>query len=201
MDKFGCKPFLMLNLFGQLIGDIGIMINFAFIEQLPLEFFFIETLYGLFGGAPVWYLSKYCHKVPVKCYLKVIFISGMYAYGALVSKPESRATRLALFDGTESLFVVIGTILSPIIKNNFGRYTNYGLKVGCTFLALLYIIFLVKEPPKSDEDKDKKQEKLTIITPLLSFVDLIKTVFKRLQKISYQMFSSIIFECQQPTTF
>ena len=114
----------------------------------------------------------------------------MYAYGALVSKPESRATRLALFDGTESLFVVIGTILSPIIKNNFGRYTNYGLKVGCTFLALLYIVFLVKEPPKSDEDKDKKQEKLTIITPLLSFVDLIKTVFKRLQKISYQVFLS-----------
>ena len=61
LDKFGCKPFLMLNLFGQLIGDIGIMINFAFIEQLPLEFFFIETLYGLFGGAPVWYLSKYCN--------------------------------------------------------------------------------------------------------------------------------------------
>ena len=119
-----------------------------------------------------------------------ILFSGMYAYGALVSKPESRATRLALFDGTESLFVVIGTLLSPIIKNNFGRYTNYGLKVGCTFLALLYIVFLVKEPPKSEEDKDKKQEKLTIITPLLSFVDLIKTVFKRLQKISYQMFLS-----------
>ena len=118
----------------------------------------------------------------------------MYAYGALVSKPESRATRLALFDGTESLFVVIGTILSPIIKNNFGRYTNYGLKVGCTFLALLYTIFLVKEPPKSDEGKDKKQEKLTIITPLLSFVDLIKTVFKRLQKISYQMFLTQIRE-------
>ena len=114
----------------------------------------------------------------------------MYAYGALVSKPESRATRLALFDGTESLFVVIGTILSPIIKNRFGRYTNYGLKVGCTFLALLYMTFLVKEPPKSVEDKDKKQEKITIITPLLSFVDLIKTVFKRLQKISYQMFLS-----------
>ena len=112
----------------------------------------------------------------------------MYAYGALVSKPESRATRLALFDGMESLFVVIGTVLSPIIKNNFGRYTNYGLKVGCTFLSLLYVTFLVKEPPKND--KDKKQEKLTIITPLLSFVDLIKTVFKRLQKISYQMFLS-----------
>ena len=114
----------------------------------------------------------------------------MYAYGALVSKPENRATRLALFDGTESLFVVIGTILSPIIKNNFGRYTNYGLKVGSTFLSLLYITFFVKEPPKSDEDKDKKQEKLTIVTPILSFMDLIKTLFKRLQKISYLMFLS-----------
>ena len=112
----------------------------------------------------------------------------MYAYGALVSKPESRATRLALFDGMESLFVVIGTVLSPIIKNNFGRYTNYGLKVGCTSLALLYTIFLVKEPPKSDKGKGKNHQKLSIITPLLSFVDLIKTVFKRWQDFSYMGF-------------
>ena len=114
---------------------------------------------------------------------------GMYAYLALVSRPESRATRLAVLDGTESLFVVIGTLLSPIIKNQFGRYTSYGLKIVCSFLALLYTIFLVKEPPKSVDDKGKKQktQKLTIITPLLSFVDLIKTVFKRFHDISYQI--------------
>ena len=67
LDKFGCKPFLILNSFGQLIGDVGIMINFAFIEQLPLEFFYIETLYGLFGGMPVWYLSN--------CYLCDNYVS------------------------------------------------------------------------------------------------------------------------------
>ena len=111
----------------------------------------------------------------------------MYAYGALVSRPENRATRLAVLDGTESFFVVIGTILSPIIKNQFGRYTSYGLKIVCSFLALLYTIIQVKEPPKSDENKGKKQEtqKLTIMTLLLSFVDMIKTVFKRFQDISY----------------
>ena len=66
LDTFGCKPFLILNSFGQLIGDVGIMINFAFIEQLPLEFFYIETLYGLFGGMPVWYLSN-CYLCDIMC--------------------------------------------------------------------------------------------------------------------------------------
>ena len=119
----------------------------------------------------------------------------MYAYLALITRPESRATRLAVLDGTESLFVVIGTLLSPIIKNQFGRYTSYGLKIVCSFLALLYTIFLVKEPPKSVDDKGKKQktQKLTIITPLLSFVDLIKTVFKRFHDISYQIVDCIYF--------
>ena len=89
---------------------------------------------------------------------------------------------MGIFDGTDVLALVVGTVLSPIIKNSLGRYANYGLKVGCSALSLLYIIFLVKEPPKNVEDMNKKQEKdkqLSILTPFLSFADLFKTIFKR----------------------
>ena len=58
MDRFGCKPFLLLFLFGLLLSNIGVLLNFAFIEQLPLEFFYIEALFSVFGGFPMYYLGK-----------------------------------------------------------------------------------------------------------------------------------------------
>ena len=59
MDKFGCKPFIILFLFGRLLSDIGILFNFAFIEHLPLQFFYIETLVSFCGGFPMYYLGMY----------------------------------------------------------------------------------------------------------------------------------------------
>ena len=39
MDRVGIKPFLIINLFGGLVTDTGFLMNFIFIEQLPLQFF------------------------------------------------------------------------------------------------------------------------------------------------------------------
>ena len=61
VDRYGVRPFLLLILFGRLVTDIGILINFAFIEQLPLQFFYIETLPSFFGGHPMYYLGKLCN--------------------------------------------------------------------------------------------------------------------------------------------
>ena len=58
MDRFGCKPFILLPVFGQLISDVGIFINYIFINYLPLEFFYIECVYGICGGNPVYFMGK-----------------------------------------------------------------------------------------------------------------------------------------------
>ena len=50
LDKFGCKPFLIFPCFGLFICSICAMINYAFIEDLPVEFFFLDSLFDLFGG-------------------------------------------------------------------------------------------------------------------------------------------------------
>ena len=58
LDKFGCKPFILLVCFGRVLADIGIFINCVFIEQLPLEFFYIDAIFFLVGGYPIYFMGK-----------------------------------------------------------------------------------------------------------------------------------------------
>ena len=58
LDKFGPKLFIILPLLGRFFSDIGCLVNFAFIEKLPLEFFYVEACFGLFGGMSMYYMGK-----------------------------------------------------------------------------------------------------------------------------------------------
>ena len=113
-----------------------------------------------------------------------------FSYGALVSEPDSRATRMAMYTGIETVFLVIGSVLSPYIQNYLGLYANFGFNCGCTFLAFLYAMFCVKEPPKNkDETKEFSSDKdIPVIKKTLAFIheyilkpfpDMIKTVFRQ----------------------
>jgi PCFT/HCP family folate transporter-like MFS transporter 1/3 len=93
-DVFGRKPLLLLPLIGYLLAIICGIINYSFIYDLPLEFFYLDNLTAFFGGLAVYNL-------------------GVYSYGTDVSKPEDRAYRLARLDGVETVAAVIGTSLSP----------------------------------------------------------------------------------------
>ena len=57
-DIYGCKRFILLPMIGMLISDIGMLINYIFINELPIEFFYIEPIYSFFGGKAVYYLGK-----------------------------------------------------------------------------------------------------------------------------------------------
>ena len=93
-DRSGQKPLIMLPLIGFIFSAISGILTYAFIETIPIEFFYFESVYAFFGGVPVYYL-------------------GIYNYGAMVSKPEDRAHRIAILDGVETLATLIGTLLSP----------------------------------------------------------------------------------------
>ena len=93
-DHFGQKPLIMLPLIGYIFSSIAGFINYTFIDSIPLEFLYFETVYAFFGGIAVYYL-------------------GVYSYGSRVSKPEERAHRIARLDGVETLATVIGTLISP----------------------------------------------------------------------------------------
>jgi hypothetical protein len=49
-DEFGRKPLMFFPILGSVITLGANMINYAFIEQLPLEFFYLDNVASFFGG-------------------------------------------------------------------------------------------------------------------------------------------------------
>ncbi len=140
-DDFGRKPFIMLPLFGLMLTDVSLLVNYIFIETLPTEFFYLEYLWYLFGGVAVIYL-------------------GLYGYVATITTPEDRAYRLARLDGIETAAMMLGTFLSPIIFDAFGYYASFGARIACSTSAFLYVTFVVKEPVNSSQNRKKQGNKL-----------------------------------------
>ena len=93
-DRIGQKPLMMMPIIGFIFSSIAAMVNYTFIEVIPIELLYFESLPAFFGGIPVYYL-------------------GIYSYGSLVTKPEERAHRIARLDGTETLATLVGTLISP----------------------------------------------------------------------------------------
>ncbi len=44
---------------GLLVGNVSSIVNWAFLEILPLEFFYLEQFWAFFGGLPVYQLGVY----------------------------------------------------------------------------------------------------------------------------------------------
>jgi hypothetical protein len=103
------------------------IVNYAFIETLPLEFLYLDNIAAFFGGSTVYYL-------------------GVYSYGTTVTKPEERAHRLARLDGVETLGNVLGTLLSPFVFRQLGYFGNYAVSAGFFGLAIAYLVCCVREP-------------------------------------------------------
>jgi len=142
-DEFGRKPLLLFPLIGDLIRVLLNIVNYAFIETLPLEFFYFDSIASFFGGSTVYYL-------------------GVYSYGTTVTKPKERAHRLARLDGVETLANVVGTLLSPFVFRQLGYFGNYAISCGFFAASILYLIFVVKEPIKkrvSGDELNKEQKK------------------------------------------
>jgi len=142
-DEFGRKPLLLFPLIGDLIRVLLNIVNYAFIETLPLEFFYFDSIASFFGGSTVYYL-------------------GVYSYGTTVTKPEERSYRLARLNGIETLANVLGILLSPFVFRELGYFGNYAISCGFYASSILYLIFVVKEPIKRelpDQELNTEQKK------------------------------------------
>ena len=156
LDQYGCKPFLIIPPIGLLLAVICNIINYAFIEILPLEFFYLENIFHLFGGTPVYYL-------------------GYYAYGTIIAKPEERANTLARFDGFERVGSLLGVAVSPLIFVHMGRFGNYGLELLCVIISIVYTIYLVPNNDITAEKDTSNFVRQFVFNPLK---DMLKTIFK-----------------------
>ena len=93
-DDYGRKPLIILPTFGVVIGMFLSIVNYEFIDTLPIEFFYISGSCWWFflGGNAVYYL-------------------GVYGFGASITNDENRALTLARFDAMETLGLVFGIII------------------------------------------------------------------------------------------
>lgn len=138
-DVFGRKPLILIPMIGYFLSSVVLILNYAFIEVLPIEFLFLTRISSLFGGYTVLFL-------------------GIYGYGTSVTNTEDRTYRLTRIDGLETFSSMVGTLLSPYIFEYFGYYGNYGMCCLLMGLGILYLIFFVDEPI----DTKKRQEALNV---------------------------------------
>ena len=136
-DEFGRKPLMIFPMIGDLIGTLFNIINYAFIDTLPLEFFYTGNIGSFFGGYAVYYL-------------------GVYSYGTTITNPKERAYRLSRLDGMETIATVVGTLLSPVIFKQLGYYGSYSMGWLFSALAVIYMVFIVKEPLLKIEEMNIK---------------------------------------------
>ena len=177
-DQFGFKPLLLGPLTGMLISDIAMLFNCIFIDVLPLEIFYFERAWAIFGGGAVFYL-------------------GVYGYGTSITEPNSRASTLGRIDGFEVIGKISGTLMSPVILNQLSATYSYSFKICCTVMALIYVALMVKTPPNKPMTKMKKNFKsIDLFTPLF---DMVKTLFtkrpKKLHWILLVQFSMYAIYC------
>ena len=91
VDRFGkMKLLVFFPIFGTLLSQLCMLINYLFINTFPVEVFYLRGVGAIFGGMSVYYL-------------------GIYGYGAAVSNSDERAHRLAIFDGFEQVKCIIYT--------------------------------------------------------------------------------------------
>jgi MFS family permease len=177
-DEFGRKPLLFFPMLGNLLAMVLNTINYAFIEDLPIEFFYLENVSAFFGGYAVYYL-------------------GMYSFVTNVTKPKERAHRLARLDGMEILGHVAGTLLSPYILDKIGYFGNYGISAGSILLGLVYFVLVVKEPINKKAEKSEKKNSFNnllltaIATPLIGM----KTLLMKKRKLSLKLLLLLQLAC------
>lgn len=133
-DVFGRKPLILIPMIGDFISTIFNIINYAFIDTLPLEFFYTDKIGSFFGGYAVYYL-------------------GVYSYGTAITQPNERAYRLARMDGMETIATIIGTLLSPVVFKTLGYHGSFGISGAFILLAIVYFVKFVEEPIKKDSDE------------------------------------------------
>ena len=111
-DDFGRKPLIVLPAIGVVLRDIALLINCIFIKDMPLQFFYMERAWFLFGGISIMYL-------------------GIYGYIAAYTKVCDRSYRLARCDGCETSATILGMTNDYELHMRFQR--NEHLKTMLQF--------------------------------------------------------------------
>ena len=111
---------------GQVLMNVTFLLNYFFLESLPFEMLYLEFLNEACGSFVLYYLA-------------------VYSYIADITTEAERTSRLSVLDGTDYIFTMVGTLLSGPVFKYLGYYATFGASGTLSSLAVLYVIFVVKE--------------------------------------------------------
>ena len=122
------------------------------------RFLYLELLNDLCGSAITYYMMQYSYIIDV-------------------TSVTERTFRLAIVEGTDYASVSIGNLISGPLFVSIGYFGVFGMASSCNVIALLYLVFFIKESvhkTKSEEDSSNDKE-IKTENSSRSFFQIVKT--------------------------
>lgn len=154
-DKFGRKPFLILNLIGTTLSFV-LMSIFSFFPNISPWYSIVCSVPGLVTGGAAAYLT--------------IILS----YITDITNSETRGVRMAVFEAVLAGGILVGNISSSYLFYATNYVWVFTVAAGLCALGLLYTVFLIPESVQNPET----QGKLRGFFDISNLVDMVRTTFK-----------------------
>ncbi|XP_064550709.1 solute carrier family 46 member 2-like [Drosophila montana] len=131
------KPCMILPVVGEALGFTCLLISAIFFDSLPMEFgMYLEAI------------------VPSLCGSMTFCLMAIYSYITIATPEEDRVFRFGIFAMFTNGAPLLG-VFSGVLFNTFGYIISFAYAVVFQIIAILYIIFFIKEikpAPKKPEE-------------------------------------------------
>ena len=90
----------------------------------------------------------------------ICFYLACYSYMVDITTTETRTRRLSILDSFMPIGFIVGLPFGTFIKNNFGLVVLFSIAAGITFIAMVYVFFVVKDSRKNFDEKKMQDARL-----------------------------------------
>lgn len=136
-DTTGYKKFfIIVSMTGQLLSGLNSILNVYFMYQLNLQVLIFSgaIIEGITGGWSICFMIA-------------------FTYISAITTEENRTFRLGLLSFCVTVAFPVGISVSGILLRAIDYYGSFGLTSAIHFLSVLYLILVIGDPKRTEEQK------------------------------------------------